>query len=131
MALSDCPECWETPCCCGHGYQGWAVERLASHIKMLSMVLVNKVDPHVPEPPPRDPYEGPIETGMRFVWEPDKPQIRCVLEVTEFIDEGDPYDSLVRTMILVPDTYPQSKPGAISANSERRFREACIPYAED
>jgi hypothetical protein len=27
MALSDCPECWETPCVCGHQYQQYSLDR--------------------------------------------------------------------------------------------------------
>ena len=27
MALSDCSECWSTPCVCGHDYQNWSVKR--------------------------------------------------------------------------------------------------------
>lgn len=28
MALSDCPECWNTPCTCGHEYKDWRLEDL-------------------------------------------------------------------------------------------------------
>ena len=24
MALSDCPKCWETPCCCGEAAKKWS-----------------------------------------------------------------------------------------------------------
>ena len=34
MALSDCAECWETPCCCGHQYRGRDTEWL---LKMRDM----------------------------------------------------------------------------------------------
>lgn len=27
MALSDCEQCWETPCICGFEYQSWTTER--------------------------------------------------------------------------------------------------------
>lgn len=29
MSLSDCPECWETPCVCGEGYRGYSLDRAA------------------------------------------------------------------------------------------------------
>lgn len=32
MSLSDCPECWETPCCCGYGYQHYSQEKFAEFI---------------------------------------------------------------------------------------------------
>ena len=39
MSLSDCPECWETPCICGHKYQTWSEDKLRKHISMLQRVL--------------------------------------------------------------------------------------------
>lgn len=28
MSMSDCEECWSTPCVCGYGYRSWTKERL-------------------------------------------------------------------------------------------------------
>jgi hypothetical protein len=39
MALSDCVNCWETPCVCGHDYQNWSTQRLEDQIRMLQQVL--------------------------------------------------------------------------------------------
>ena len=27
MALSDCPECWNTPCTCGYMYRNWSPDK--------------------------------------------------------------------------------------------------------
>jgi len=32
MGMSDCPECWSTPCCCGYKYKNYTKESLAKHI---------------------------------------------------------------------------------------------------
>lgn len=40
--MSDCIECWETPCVCGHNYQNWSIESLQKQIKMLQGVLTKK-----------------------------------------------------------------------------------------
>lgn len=42
MAMSDCPKCWETPCACGHDYEGWSEQRLKDQIAMLQKVLKKK-----------------------------------------------------------------------------------------
>lgn len=42
MSLSDCPECWNTPCRCGHEYQSWTPAELRSQIAMLERVLARK-----------------------------------------------------------------------------------------
>lgn len=28
MALSDCPDCWETPCVCGNDYKRWPTRKV-------------------------------------------------------------------------------------------------------
>lgn len=43
MSLSDCPKCWETPCCCGYEYKDWDIKRIKDQIKMLQKVLKNKI----------------------------------------------------------------------------------------
>lgn len=42
MAMSDCIDCWETPCCCGTGYSHWSVKRIKEQIEMLQGVLAKK-----------------------------------------------------------------------------------------
>ena len=39
MAMSDCIECWNTPCECGHDYQQWTIERLEAQVEMLTKLL--------------------------------------------------------------------------------------------
>lgn len=43
MAMSDCIDCWDTPCCCGTGYSDWTVKRLDEQIKMLKRVKDDKL----------------------------------------------------------------------------------------
>ena len=38
MGMSDCDNCWSTPCICGWGYRWWTVKRLDNFIEMLSKV---------------------------------------------------------------------------------------------
>lgn len=42
MSLSDCSKCWETPCCCGHGYRDWPEARILGLIDALISVLQNR-----------------------------------------------------------------------------------------
>lgn len=42
MAMSDCIDCWETPCCCGSDYKNWTLKRLDEQILMLQRVRANK-----------------------------------------------------------------------------------------
>jgi hypothetical protein len=39
MALSDCPKCMETPCCCGYEYQFWSTERVREMCDLLTGLL--------------------------------------------------------------------------------------------
>ena len=57
MALSDCPECWNTPCTCGHGY-GWmskeqrielAAAVLGVDVTMLSALTIQIVPDEHPK----------------------------------------------------------------------------------
>ena len=36
MAMSDCPKCWETPCCCGYEYRKYSD---GNKIELASVVL--------------------------------------------------------------------------------------------
>lgn len=42
MALSDCPNCWDTPCTCGKDYMSWSPDMLREQIAMLQRVLAEK-----------------------------------------------------------------------------------------
>lgn len=39
MSLSDCENCWATPCECGYSYKYWAADRIERQIDMLVQVL--------------------------------------------------------------------------------------------
>jgi hypothetical protein len=67
-------------------------------------------------PPCRQPYDGPIEVGERFVWEPDKPHARANVTVTEVRNR--PNDE--RVIQTLDDE------GRYHWNEESRFREACV-----
>ena len=38
MSMSDCVECWETPCVCGYGYRDWDDESIDDLIDTLNAV---------------------------------------------------------------------------------------------
>ncbi len=38
MSMSDCVQCWSTPCMCGHEYRNWSLTWLDSQIRMLQHV---------------------------------------------------------------------------------------------
>lgn len=38
MALSDCENCWDTPCTCGFNWRFWTDERLQQVIQTLEKV---------------------------------------------------------------------------------------------
>lgn len=40
--MFDCPNCWETPCICGHEYKDWTTEKIEKQIKILQQVLISK-----------------------------------------------------------------------------------------
>lgn len=64
-------------------------------------------------------YTGPIEVGMRFVWEPELPPARCLIEVAKVVPVLGG-DSKIFTFV----------PGSVVDpvwNEESRFREAVIP----
>lgn len=42
MSLSDCEQCWDTPCTCGYNYRNWSIEDIANQIDMLQRLLYNK-----------------------------------------------------------------------------------------
>jgi hypothetical protein len=42
MALSDCVDCWETPCTCGTGYKHWDIKKIQNLIEVLKKVIEEK-----------------------------------------------------------------------------------------
>ena len=43
--LSDCPDCWDTPCMCGHEYKDWSHDNLNALIRVLTSVRDEKLSP--------------------------------------------------------------------------------------
>lgn len=45
MAMSDCPNCWETPCVCadGHGYQHLSINELTNIKRGIEKLLEAKI----------------------------------------------------------------------------------------
>ena len=74
------------------------------------------------KPAPR--YDGPIEEGMRFVWEGDRPTARCVVEVVGFGEFGG--ERTIRGKVV--EAGPLSELDSIAWNEESRFREAVVPF---
>lgn len=52
MAMSDCDDCWETPCACGRGYERdrMTLERLRGLVREASRVLAEREASGDPEP---------------------------------------------------------------------------------
>ena len=47
MSMSDCPMCWDTPCCCGHGwdvYLRWRNEDILKLSRYLDKELTKRID---------------------------------------------------------------------------------------
>jgi len=42
MSLSDCSECWDTPCTCGNDYNDWSKKEILKQILMLIKALLKK-----------------------------------------------------------------------------------------
>ncbi len=49
MSLSDCPECWNTPCSCGYEYKGWSNADIVHLMLVLSKELSTR-DLSIPDP---------------------------------------------------------------------------------
>ncbi len=45
MAMSDCVQCWETPCMCGHDYKDWDEKKLKELIRVLNQQLESRKKP--------------------------------------------------------------------------------------
>lgn len=52
MSMSDCDECWETPCTCGHGYERprMSLARLHAVVEAATRVLADREATGDPEP---------------------------------------------------------------------------------
>lgn len=85
-------------------------------------------------------YEGPIEVGMVFAWEPDLPWARELIVVCEIVEPDDderriwtmPIDSPMRGKrtrweAAMRHVAPYLFAGAPVWNDEGRFREAAVP----
>lgn len=88
MGLSDCPDCWSTPCVCGEDY-----ERMAPATFMDVFEAVNRVAPKILavrcgrcEHPAGDHNKAPNKLGYRGCT-----RCRCILHVlsTEMTTNGD------------------------------------------
>lgn len=42
MGMSDCVECWNAPCTCGHDYKDWPLEKLENFASMINKVIESK-----------------------------------------------------------------------------------------
>lgn len=40
MSLTDCSECWDTPCTCGHEWRKMSIQQLESKHKKYATVLL-------------------------------------------------------------------------------------------
>jgi hypothetical protein len=43
MAMSDCNECWNTPCDCGAGYKDWTLPQLLKHKNMFEDLIIKRI----------------------------------------------------------------------------------------
>lgn len=74
----------------------------------------------------RAPYDGPIEQGMRFLWEGDKAHARCVVSVTGFGQVDG--ERTIRGVVEQVGPTTISAIGEENWNEESRFREAVVPF---
>lgn len=68
-------------------------------------------------------YDGKIEVGQEFIWEPDKPHARAIIKVTEIKASG-PEDGPDDEIWIGSKTVGDDQ---TYWNEESRFREAVIP----
>jgi len=73
------------------------------------------------------PYRGPIDIGMRFIWEPDLPHARQEIMVIGVMTDADPFNRKIQARALSPNLFPGQGIGNQVWNDEGRFREACVP----
>lgn len=71
----------------------------------------------------KPPWDGPIEVGDHFIWEPDKPAVWCHVVVVRVYCEDD--RCVIWARVIHGDL--RNPPGSESWNDESRFREACWP----
>jgi len=94
-----------------HALEDW--ERWGTAIRAIKIV------PAAPEG-----YDGPINPGDHFIWEPDKPSAWCHIEVMRVEDRGTT-DRVVWTRVVQSNRF--NPEGQETWNDESRFREACRP----
>lgn len=74
-------------------------------------------------------YEGPIEVGMTFLWEPMKPHATVHIKVASVVDNGE--EKWIETRSWVArDKVSGGYDGDPGWNDEGRFREAVIPVPD-
>lgn len=44
MGLSDCSECWNTPCTCGHVYKGYSISSCLRLIDELELNIIKELE---------------------------------------------------------------------------------------
>jgi hypothetical protein len=47
MGLSDCPKCWDTPCVCGHEYEGRSEKYKEELVRAIGSDYVNNLEERV------------------------------------------------------------------------------------
>ncbi len=71
-------------------------------------------------------YTGPIEVGMRFLWEPMKPQATSHIKVIERKINSDDEMWITTRAWLPTSKVGGSYDGETNFNDESRFREAVV-----
>lgn len=72
-------------------------------------------------------YDGPIEVGMRFIWEPDDPRAFALIEVTRLIDRS-PDERIIWSKRVRAARAGPTKADDDVWSEEGRFREAVTPW---
>lgn len=65
MGLSDCTQCWDSPCVCGHEWEKYSLEYLLKFRKMLDSIIANKQN---------------VKTIQSNMW-------KCSVEVSNYDDD--------------------------------------------
>jgi hypothetical protein len=102
MSMSDCPKCWETPCCCGYEYKQWSKGRINNMISMLKKVLEDKTN--TTHSPPlgmsteekRDFIISKAEEHARLVPESELPECLAVRKWDRAADTGEDYSGVYK-----------------------------------
>ncbi len=83
MGLSDCIECWMTPCECGYEYRNWSIEAKIKQIKAImgkdKKEILEKLNQHKEDGETNDPKESlkdPLKDKILQLRWKDKPKQR-------------------------------------------------------